>query len=75
MVEAGWRGCYGGAMREAQSCRYWDEGARENALYYIDNELEYGDPDAEMFWGRGEEVVELMLDARRRMPVRYTAKS
>jgi SAM-dependent methyltransferase len=42
--------------------RYWDERARENALYYVDNEIGYDDPDTEAFWRRGEEVVELMLD-------------
>jgi SAM-dependent methyltransferase len=42
--------------------RYWDERARENALYFVDNEVGYDDPDTEAFWRRGEEVVALMLD-------------
>ena len=41
--------------------RYWDERARENALYFVDNEVGYDDPDTKAFWSRGEEVVELML--------------
>ena len=45
----------------ADSQRYWDERARENALYFVDNEIGYDDPDAEAFWRRGEEVVEGML--------------
>jgi SAM-dependent methyltransferase len=49
-------------MGEADSRRYWDERARENALFYVDNEIEYHEPDLDTFWRRGEEVVELMLD-------------
>src|SRR5689334_22652720 len=41
--------------------RYWDERARENALYFVDNEIGYDDPDTDAFWRRGEEVVERML--------------
>jgi SAM-dependent methyltransferase len=51
------------AMSEVGSERYWDERARENALYFVDNEVDYDDPDAEGFWRRGEEVVDLMLDS------------
>jgi SAM-dependent methyltransferase len=45
--------------------RYWDERARENALYFVDNEIGYDDPDTDAFWRRGEEVVALMLDMAR----------
>jgi len=45
----------------AESQRYWDERARENALFFVDNEVGYDDPDTEAFWRRGEEVVDLML--------------
>ena len=48
-------------VRGAESERYWDERARENALFYVDNELAYDDPDTEAFWQRGEDVVQLML--------------
>jgi SAM-dependent methyltransferase len=41
--------------------RYWDERARENALYFVDNEIGYDDPDTDAFWRRGEQVVERML--------------
>jgi N-acetylglucosaminyl-diphospho-decaprenol L-rhamnosyltransferase len=44
-----------------QSERFWDERARENALYFVDNELDYDNPDTDGFWRRGEEVVERML--------------
>ena len=48
-------------MSRVDSERYWDERARENALYFVDNEIGYDDPDTEAFWRRGEEVVDLML--------------
>ena len=50
-------------MGYVQSERFWDERARENALYFVDNELDYENPDAESFWRRGEDVVERMLDS------------
>jgi len=49
------------AVGSVQSERFWDERARENALYFVDNELDYENPDAESFWRRGEVVVERML--------------
>jgi ubiquinone/menaquinone biosynthesis C-methylase UbiE len=47
-------------MKQAESERYWDERARENAMYYVDNEVGFSAPDAEAFWRRGAEVVETM---------------
>jgi len=44
-----------------ESERFWDERARENALYFVDNEIGYEDPDTDAFWRRGQEVVERML--------------
>src|SRR5213592_3023784 len=48
-------------MTAIDSERYWDERARENALYFVDNEIGYDDPDTDAFWRRGEQVVERML--------------
>lgn len=48
-------------MGGAHSERYWDQRARENAFYFVDNEVGYENPDTEAFWRRGEEVVERML--------------
>lgn len=48
-------------MGNVQSERYWDERARENALFYVDNEIDYENPDAEAFWERGEEVLERLV--------------
>ncbi|MGZ4201738.1 MAG: class I SAM-dependent methyltransferase [Thermoleophilaceae bacterium] len=41
---------------------YWDEKAREDAFYFVDNRLDYGSPDVERFWSGGEEALELQLD-------------
>jgi ubiquinone/menaquinone biosynthesis C-methylase UbiE len=54
--------CYGGRVSGAESERYWDERARENALYFVDTQVDYDDPDTDAFWRRGDEVVDLMLD-------------
>lgn len=42
--------------------RYWDERARENALFFVDNQLDYRKPDVEQFWTHGEEALDRILD-------------
>ena len=49
-------------MRGEEMKRFWDERARENALFFVDNELRYGDPDEELFWSRGREAVDQILE-------------
>jgi SAM-dependent methyltransferase len=51
------------AVVPTDSERYWDERARENALFFVDNEIGYDNPDEEAFWRRGDEVVTHMLGA------------
>lgn len=41
---------------------FWDERARENAAFFVDNRLDYRDPDLDAFWAGGVEVVEDYLD-------------
>jgi SAM-dependent methyltransferase len=41
--------------------RFWDERAREDAAYFVDNVLGYRQSDMESFWARGEKVVETVL--------------
>ena len=48
-------------MRGVDSQRYWDERARENALWFVDTQLDRDDPDLDAFWEHGESVVERML--------------
>ncbi len=42
--------------------RYWDDRAREDAFFFVDNELAYGDPDTERFWARGAQALDLLLE-------------
>jgi SAM-dependent methyltransferase len=42
--------------------RFWDERAREDAFYFVDNRLRYRQPDRERFWEGGREDLDRMLD-------------
>jgi SAM-dependent methyltransferase len=42
--------------------RFWDERAKEDAYYFVDNRLDYGAPDVERFWHGGEEALGLLLE-------------
>ena len=42
--------------------RFWDARARENALYFVDNTLDYRDPDEARFWQQGAEALTRTLD-------------
>ena len=42
--------------------RFWDERAKEDAYYFVDNRLDYGVPDVERFWDGGEEALALLLE-------------
>ncbi|MDQ3588058.1 MAG: hypothetical protein M3350_05575 [Actinomycetota bacterium] len=32
--------------------RFWDDRARKNALFFVDNQLRYADPDTERFFAQ-----------------------
>ncbi|MDX6583403.1 MAG: hypothetical protein QOI10_2587 [Solirubrobacterales bacterium] len=49
-------------MRGEQMKRFWDDRARENALFFVDNELLYENPDEEVFWAKGKQAVDLIVD-------------
>lgn len=49
-------------MRGKEMKRFWDARAREDALYFVDNELRYGEPDEELFWARGKQVVDNFVE-------------
>ncbi len=36
---------------------FWDERARESALYFVDNRLDYRNPDEAAFWSGGESAL------------------
>ena len=41
--------------------RFWDKRARENPWYFINNELDYHEPDLEWFWASGERDLDAIL--------------
>jgi len=41
---------------------FWDERADEDAFFFVDNRLRYGDPDLESFWAGGREDLDQVLD-------------
>lgn len=43
--------------------RFWDERAREDAFYFVDNRLAYGRPDIDRFWASGRADLDQVLDA------------
>jgi len=42
---------------------FWDRRARENAIFFVDNTLDYGVPDEQAFWDNGEAVLDAVLSA------------
>jgi SAM-dependent methyltransferase len=43
--------------------RFWDERADENALFFVDNRLDYRTPHQGRFWEDGQRDLEALLDA------------
>jgi SAM-dependent methyltransferase len=41
--------------------RFWDRRAREDAFYFVDNRLRYGDPDVDRFWQEGATALDRVL--------------
>ena len=50
-------------MRETAAERFWDARAREQALFFVDNRLDYRSPDVERFWADGEAALDAILRA------------
>jgi SAM-dependent methyltransferase len=42
---------------------FWDDRAREDALYFVDNRLDYGQPDERRFWDSGPRDLDALLGA------------
>jgi len=49
-------------MADASMREFWDARAKEDAFFFVDNRLHYGDPDLTRFWAGGVEVVEKALE-------------
>jgi SAM-dependent methyltransferase len=43
--------------------RFWDKRADEDAFFFVDDRLEYRNPDRRRFWEGGEEDLATLLDA------------
>jgi SAM-dependent methyltransferase len=41
--------------------RFWDERAREDAFFFVDDRLQYGNPDVERFFLEGEKTLDAIL--------------
>jgi SAM-dependent methyltransferase len=41
--------------------RFWDRRAREDAFFFVDTRLEYGNPDVAWFWEEGERALDDLL--------------
>lgn len=41
---------------------FWDARAKENALYFVDNQVDYNSPDADRFWAQGQRTVDTILN-------------
>jgi SAM-dependent methyltransferase len=48
-------------MTSGSSERFWDERAREQALFFVDNTVDYRDPDMDRFWAEGEKAATAIL--------------
>lgn len=42
---------------------FWDERAKENAFYFVDNQIDYNSPDADRFWAEGVRTVDVICAA------------
>lgn len=49
-------------MADGTMSEFWDARAKEDAFFFVDNQLRYGDPDIEKFWAGGVEVIEKALE-------------
>lgn len=48
-------------MESAKQQRFWDERAREDAFYFVDNGLVYRRPNVDHFWAEGARQLDSML--------------
>ena len=47
---------------EREMRRFWDERARENAYFFVDDRIDYRHPDVEAFFAAGERDLDVFLD-------------
>lgn len=49
------------AVNREHMREFWDERAREDAWFFVDDTLDYGSPDMERFWTGGETTLDAIL--------------
>ena len=49
-------------MAASDAQKFWDERAREDAFFFVDNRQRYGNADLERFWRDGEADLDEVLD-------------
>jgi SAM-dependent methyltransferase len=50
-------------MDAAGMREFWDARSREDAYFFVDNTLRYGDPNVERFWSGGDKVVDTLSES------------
>jgi SAM-dependent methyltransferase len=50
------------AVPEPDMGAFWNARARENAEYFVENRLDYENPDLDVFWASGVEAVDHFVD-------------
>jgi SAM-dependent methyltransferase len=43
--------------------RFWDARAREDAFFFVDDHLGYGNPDVQRLWAQGRDALQIIFDA------------
>lgn len=49
-------------MAEPSMRSFWDDRAREDAIYFVDNRQKYSRPDLDRFFAEGERALDQLLD-------------
>lgn len=50
-------------MSQSRMRRFWDNRAEEDAFFFVDNRLQYRQPDLEQFWADGQRDLDNLLNA------------
>jgi SAM-dependent methyltransferase len=53
----------GSSGSRSEMGRFWDRRADEDAFFFVDNRMQYGQPDLERFWAEGERDLDALLSA------------
>ena len=57
------RSASGRSAARSEMGRFWDQRADEDAFFFVDNRMQYGQPNLERFWAEGERDLDALLSA------------